>query len=93
MGRNHLRLLSSRSDARLTAVADPVPAALAAPVRRTIAGNQVKIGCNRNTVAQCVDGIGISRAQVFPQCVLDFVGRQVVFGAVADTVDDCIEHV
>ena len=30
MGRNHLRLLSARPDARLTAVADPVPAALAA---------------------------------------------------------------
>lgn len=30
MGRNHLRLLSARPNARLTAVADPVPAALAA---------------------------------------------------------------
>jgi predicted dehydrogenase len=30
MGRNHLRLLSARPDARLTAVADPGPAALAA---------------------------------------------------------------
>jgi predicted dehydrogenase len=35
MGRNHLRLLSSRSDARLTAVADPVPAALAAATAQT----------------------------------------------------------
>ncbi|HEU4571757.1 MAG TPA: Gfo/Idh/MocA family oxidoreductase [Candidatus Limnocylindrales bacterium] len=35
MGRNHLRLLSSRGDARLTAVADPVPAALAAATAQT----------------------------------------------------------
>jgi predicted dehydrogenase len=35
MGRNHLRLLSARPDARLTAVADPVPAALAAAADAT----------------------------------------------------------
>jgi predicted dehydrogenase len=35
MGRNHLRLLSGRSDARLTAVADPVPAALEAATAQT----------------------------------------------------------
>jgi len=35
MGRNHLRILSSRSDCTLAAVADPIPAALAAAVRST----------------------------------------------------------
>ena len=35
MGRNHLRLLSARTDARLTAVADPVPAALEAACAAT----------------------------------------------------------
>ncbi|HEY7524424.1 MAG TPA: Gfo/Idh/MocA family oxidoreductase [Candidatus Limnocylindrales bacterium] len=35
MGRNHLRLLSSRPDVRLAAVADPSPAALSAAVDQT----------------------------------------------------------
>jgi len=35
MGRNHLRILSGRSDLRLAAVADPMPAALAAAADQT----------------------------------------------------------
>jgi UDP-N-acetylglucosamine 3-dehydrogenase len=35
MGRNHLRILSARPDARLVAVADPFPEALAAAVAQT----------------------------------------------------------
>ena len=35
MGRNHLRILSSRSDVRLCAVADPVPDALSAATAQT----------------------------------------------------------
>ena len=35
MGRNHVRVLSARSDCRLVAVADPMPDVLAAAVRST----------------------------------------------------------